>query len=80
MVGDLRFIASKYAPDAREAVAAAPAMPPRVMEIHLTPEQRASLSSQWKDSGEAATELIFTAGDGRIGSLRISCGWIAEPS
>lgn len=76
MVGDLQSIMGKYTLAGDQAAVAEPATPPEIMEIHLTPEQRASLSLQWKNSGEAATELIFTACDGKVGSLRISCGWI----
>lgn len=80
MVGDLQHIMGKYAAKAEaEETTAEPVMPPSIMEIHLTPEQKSSLTLQWKESGEAAKELVFTACDGEVGSLRISGGWIVEP-
>ncbi len=80
MVGDMQYIMGEYAADGKEDAAAGPVMPPSLMEIHLTPEQKSSLTLQWKESGEAAKELVFTACDGKVGSLRISGGWIVEPS
>ncbi len=80
MGGDMQCIMNRYTRGSKEAAAPAPAPPLRVMEIHLTPEQRSALSAQWQQSGAAATELVLTACDGKIGSLRISCGWISEPS